>query len=385
MKNIVCFHLFNDYSGSPQVLRTVIEGLLEKGDNIDLVTSRGGVLDELAGKERMRMRQYEYRFVRNKFIRCMRYAWVQLQVFFIALSYIFKKDTIIYINTILPVGAAIGGRLACKKVVYHYHENAKAKSTAYRILAKIMQMIASEIICVSQYQRSFLRRRKGVHIVPNALQESFTARLTPDGERAFENRRVLMLGSLKEYKGTREFIALAGRQPQYMFELVINDSQENIDRYLREKKIIPTENLAIYPRQEDVTPFYNRASLVLNLTNRRYAIETFGLTALEAMTAGLPTIVPTVGGIAEMIANGENGYRIDVQDIEKIEQCIENTLADKQLYMRLANCALQRSKSYSAEAMTAAIEKIIASSAGHQHILLISCILPPSIIFTLCS
>ena len=384
MKNIVCFHLFNDYSGSPQVLRTVVEGLLEKGYNIDLVTSRGGVLDELAGKVGLRMRQYNYRFARNKFIRCMRYAWVQLQVFFIALSYIFKKDTIIYINTILPVGAAIGGRLACKKVVYHYHENAKAKSTAYRILAKIMQLIASEIICVSQYQRSFLRRRKGVHIVPNALQESFTARLTPDGERALENRRVLMLGSLKEYKGTREFIALAGRQPQYMFELVINDSQENIDRYLREKKITPTGNLAIYPRQEDVTPFYNRASLVLNLSNRKQFVETFGLTALEAMTAGLPTIVPTVGGIAEMIANGENGYRIDVQDIEKIEQCIENTLADKQLYMRLANCALQRSKSYSAEAMTAAIEKIIASSAGHQHILLISYILPPSIIFPLC-
>ena len=129
MKNIVCFHLFNDYSGSPQVLRTVIEGLLKKGYNVDLVTSRGGVLDELEGKENLRMRQYNYRFARNKLVRCMRYAWVQLQVFFIALGYMFRKDTVIYINTILPIGAAIGGRLACKKVVYHYHENAKAKST----------------------------------------------------------------------------------------------------------------------------------------------------------------------------------------------------------------------------------------------------------------
>ena len=360
MKNIVCFHLFNDYSGSPQVLRTVIEGLLRKGYNIDLVTSHGGVLDELAGKEGVRMRQYGYRFARNKFIRSMRYAWVQLQIFFIALSYIFKKDTIIYINTILPVGAAIGGRLACKRVVYHYHENAKAKSTAYRILAKIMQMIASDIICVSQYQRLFLRRKKRVHIVPNALQESFTARLTTDSERAFENRRVLMLGSLKEYKGTREFIALASRMQQFNFELVINDSQENIDRYLKGKKITTTKNLAIYPRQEDVIPFYNRASLVLNLSNRKQFVETFGLTALEAMAAGLPTIVPTVGGIAEMVTDGENGYRIDVQDIGKIEQCIESTFADKELYMRLANCALQRSKNYSAKAMIASVAKIIS-------------------------
>ena len=351
MKNIVCFHLFNDYSGSPQVLRTVIEGLLKKGYNIDLVTSRGGVLDELEGWENLRMRQYDYRFARNKFVRCMRYTWVQLQVFFIALGYMFKKDTVIYINTILPIGAAIGGRMACKKVVYHYHENAKAKSTSYRILAKFMQLIASEIICVSQYQRSFLRRKKRVHIVPNALQESFTARLAPDSERAFENRRVLMLGSLKEYKGTREFIALASRMNKYKFELVINDSQENIDRYLEERSIVPTSNLMIYPRQEDVTPFYNRASLILNLTNKKYAIETFGLTALEAMTAGLPVIVPTVGGIAEMVTDGENGYKIDTQDCEKIEQCVENILRNKDFFVNLSRNALAKSRLYDAVRM----------------------------------
>ncbi len=351
MKNIVCFHLFNDYSGSPQVLRTVIEGLLKKGYNVDLVTSRGGVLDELEGKENLRMRQYNYRFARNKLVRCMRYTWVQLQVFFIALGYMFKKDTVIYINTILPIGAAIGGRMACKKVVYHYHENAKAKSTAYRILAKFMQLIASEIICVSQYQRSFLRRKKRVHIVPNALQKSFTARLAPDSERAFENRRVLMLGSLKEYKGTREFIALASRMNKYKFELVINDSQENIDKYLNDNRIAPTENLTIHPRQDDVTPFYNRASLVLNLSNKKQFVETFGLTALEAMTAGLPVIVPTVGGIAEMVTDGENGYRIDSQDCEKIEQCVENILRNKDFFVNLSRNALAKSRLFDAVRM----------------------------------
>lgn len=359
MKNIVCFHLFNDHSGSPQVLRTVVEGLLEKGYHIDMVTSRGGVLDELKGKENLRLRQYDYRFARNMAIRTMRYAWVQLMVFFIALGYMFKKDTVIYINTILPVGAAIGGRLACKNVVYHYHENAKAKSTAYRILAKIMQLIASDIICVSQYQRSFLRRKKRVYVVPNALKKDFTAKLAPDSERAFENQRVLMLGSLKEYKGTAEFIALAGRLPQYRFELVINDTQENIELYLKKKRICATENITIYPRQDDVAPFYNRASLVLNLTNRRYAIETFGLTALEAMTAGLPVIVPTVGGIAEMVADGENGFRIDSQESGKIEQHIEKILRNKSFFVNLSKNALAKSRLYDAGHMVNNIAKIL--------------------------
>ena len=359
MKNIVCFHLFNDYSGSPKVLKTVIEGLLEKGYNVELVTSRGGVLDELKGKDNLRLRQYNYKFSRNIAMRAMRYAWVQLMVFFMALGYMFKRNTVIYINTILPVGAAIGGRMACKKVVYHYHENAKAKSTTYRILAKIMQLIASEIICVSQYQRSFLRRKKRVHIVPNALCNSFVERLTPDSDRAFEAKRVLMLGSLKGYKGTDEFLTLASRMPQYKFELVINDSQENIDKYLKEKNITPTSNLTIYPRQKDVTPFYNRASLVLNLSNKEQFIETYGLTALEAMAAGLPVIVPTVGGIAEMVTDGENGFKIDSQDLAGIEKCVVNILHNKEFFVHLSKNALEKSRLYYSTQMNEHIAMVL--------------------------
>ena len=332
---------------------------LDKGYHVDLVTSRGGVLDELMGKNNLRLRQYDYKFARNVAVRAMRYVWVQLMVFFIALGYMFKKDTVIYINTILPVGAALGGRLACKKVVYHYHENAHAKSTAYRILAKIMQLIASDIICVSQYQRSFLRRKTRVHITPNALKKDFTDKLVPDSERAFKSQRVLMLGSLKAYKGTDEFIALARSMNKFRFELVINDSQENIDNYMKKKNIIQPKNLTIHPRQEDVAPFYNRASLVLNLTNRKYAIETFGLTALEAMTAGLPVIVPTVGGIAEMVTDGENGFRIDSQDCEKIEQHIEKILRNKFFFVNLSNKALDKSRLYDAGHMVNNIANIL--------------------------
>lgn len=359
MKNIACFHLFNDYSGSPKVLKTVVNGLIGKGHNVDLITSRGGVLDELKGQENLHMRQYNYKFSRNVCIRTMRYAWVQLQVFFIALGYIFKKDTVIYINTILPVGAALGGRLAGKRVIYHYHENAKAKSTAYRILAKVMQLIASDVICVSAYQRKFIRRKKRVHIIPNALQEKFTGRIIPDCENAFMQKRVLMLGSLKEYKGTDEFIAIAKELPEFNFELVLNENEENIATYWKTKNLTTPQNLTVHPRQEDVVPFYNKASLVLNLSDRHRFIETFGLTALEAMTAGLPVIVPTVGGIAEMIEDGKNGYRIDVQNREKIKETIKDILTDKELFISLSNNAQKCSKKYSRECMIEQIGKVL--------------------------
>lgn len=359
MKNIVCFHLFNDYSGSPKVLKTVVEGLLEKGYKVDLVTSRGGVLDELKGHEALRMRQYSYRFARNSILRLMRYVWVQTRVLFIALGYLFKKDTVIYINTILPIGAALGGRIAGKRVIYHYHENAKAKSTAYRILAKLMQLIASDIICVSEYQRKFIKRKKRVYVIPNALQKKFTENITPDKERAFAAKRILMLGSLKSYKGTREFFELASRMPEFNFELIINDSQENIQGYIKRNGLGIPSNLSVLPRQNNVAEFYNRASLVLNLSNKEQCIETFGLTALEAMTVGLPVIVPTVGGIAEMVENGVNGYKVDVQDLDIIEEKIKIILQNKEFFVYLSDNAKECSKKYTAERMTDSIEHII--------------------------
>lgn len=360
MKHIVCFHLFNDYSGSPKVLKSVLNGLLKRGAAVDLVTSgRGGVLDELDGMPGLRRRSYRYRFSDNAAVTMLRYSMIQIYTFFVALGYAFRKDTVFYINTLLPVGPALAGRLCGKRVVYHYHENADVKGAFYKALAWLMQRLATEIVCVSEYQRSFLKRSDRVTVIPNALPADFVARLNPDVEAAFARKTVLLLGSLKRYKGTMEFFALAGRLQQYSFVLVLNETRDNIDAFIRDNGLSVPENLRIYPRQEDVISFYNSASLVLNLTNKEMAIETFGLTALEAMSAGLPVIVPTVGGIAEMVEDGYNGYKADVQDLDKIEKYIDNILTDRELYCSLAENALAFSSRFSEPEMIGRMEKII--------------------------
>ncbi len=115
---------------------------------------------------------------------------------------------------------------------------------------------------------------------------------------------------------------------------------------------VQKNNLTIFPRQDNVVPFYNKASVVLNLSDKERFIETFGLTALEAMAAGLPVIVPTEGGIAEMVEVGKNGYKIDVQHLNEIEARIENIFSDKEFYMSLSENAYRYSLEYSEEEMT---------------------------------
>jgi len=349
---LICFHLYNDYSGSPKVLKNLLARILERGVEVELITSAGGVLDELPQCDNLKRRYYRYKFSNCSIVTMLRYTLVQVYTFFVALGYMFDKEAVFYINTILPVAPALAGRLIGKKVIYHYHENATVKSTFYRVLAWVMQKAASKIICVSNYQRSFLKREKGITVIPNAVEEKFVKGLTPNPEKAFKEKRILMIGSLKVYKGTLEFIGLAQALQQCKFELVLNDTQENIDAFLHENNIVAPGNLAIYPRQNDVSKFYNHATLVLNLTNRNLAIETFGLTALEAMCAGLPVIVPTVGGIAEMVEDGVNGYRIDVQNMSEIKEKIENIISNRELYLSLSKGALELSGRYDAGTMS---------------------------------
>ena len=359
MKHIICFHLFNDYSGSPKVLKIVLEGLLKKGYQIDLITSTGGALDELLDYKNLSKYSYPYRFSNNPIVTMLRYCMVQLYTFILTFRWLFYKDVAFYINTLLPVGPALAGRIMGKRVVYHYHENAFVKGTFYKVLATIMQKLAHEIICVSEYQASFLQQKKCVITIPNALPQNFVNRLTPNFKTAFERKTILMLGSLKLYKSPLEFIELAKRLPQFVFVLVISDTKENIDIFIEKYQINVYKNLTIYPRQNDVVPFYNQASLVLNLSDKKQVVETFGLTALEAMSAGLPVIVPTEGGIAEMVVDGENGYKIDVQNLNQIAECIKTILSDETLYMELAQNALAYSKRFSEAKMVNSIEMIL--------------------------
>ena len=359
MKHIVCFHLFNDYSGSPKVLKMVLEGMLRKGYQVDLVSSKGGVLDELTVYKNLHKHTYPYRFSNNPAMTMLRYCAIQLYTFLLAFRWLFQKDVVFYINTLLPVGPALAGRLMGKRVVYHYHENAFVKGAFYKTLAFFMQKLAHEIICVSAYQASFLQRKKGVTVIPNALPKEFTDRLHPNPDAAFERKTVLMLSSLKEYKGTREFIELAEKLPQYKFVLVINDIEGVVDKYLESNNLIGGANLTIYSRQVDVTSFYNTATIVIVLTNPRQAVETFGLTALEAMSAGLPVIVPTKGGIAELVEDGNNGYKIDVQELDTIGKHICVLLDNEELYIRVANNALQFSADFDSGRTVTKLTQII--------------------------
>ena len=247
---IVFFHLLSDFSGSPKVLKTVIEGLQLRNYAIHLYTSKNGVLNEIDDNEKLKKYTYKYKFYYNKFITFLSYVLIQMHLFIRSFKYLFEKKCVFYINTLLPVGPALAGAIMKKKIIYHYHENANIKGYHYIVLSKIMQRIATQIICVSHDQAEKLGNKNKVVVIPNSTSVEFYDYFNTDKIKELrEPKTVLMLSSLKKYKGIIEFSRLANKMQHYNFVLVINDNKNNIQKFFDRFGISVSDNLAIFSQK----------------------------------------------------------------------------------------------------------------------------------------
>jgi glycosyltransferase involved in cell wall biosynthesis len=86
---------------------------------------------------------------------------------------------------------------------------------------------------------------------------------------------------------------------------------------------------------------------------------------LEAMDAGLPIVATAVGGVGEMIRNGEQGLLVPAGDVEGIARSVIMLLNNAELRLALSNAARDSLAAYSPEAYYANVrslfEEIVSS------------------------
>lgn len=79
--------------------------------------------------------------------------------------------------------------------------------------------------------------------------------------------------------------------------------------------------------------------------------ETFGNVTLEAMASGLPAVVADATGSRSLVDDGENGFVIPVESIDKFYTFIDKLVTDSELRKRMGQAGLEKSKSYSWDAI----------------------------------
>lgn len=162
----------------------------------------------------------------------------QLKLFFMIL---FSRNSgvIYYLNTITPF-AAWACRLSNKNFFYHVHENITAPGkTGLRFISLVIQTLQPQNIFVSHYLKTTaINCRDGI-VVYNALHPDFIAKAKHYvSSGADKKQTILMVASLRRFKGIYEFVEIAKKMPQYLFELVLSETKAAVEHFTIEAEIL---------------------------------------------------------------------------------------------------------------------------------------------------
>lgn len=209
---------------------------------------------------------------------------------------------------------------------------------------------SSEVIVNSKYMRSELQRLFGlpyekINVIPNGVNLN-----SYDGiDRDYEFRRkyarddekiILYIGRLVYEKGVQNLIGALPKILSYYNDakLVIGGKGGMIDE-LRQQ----VDNLGLndkvyftgYLNSKQVKKMYKCADIAVFPST----YEPFGIVALEAMLAGIPTVVSDIGGLDEIVQHKGNGMKAYAGNSNSIADSVLELLYNKELSEKVSKNA----------------------------------------------
>lgn len=152
------------------------------------------------------------------------------------------------------------------------------------------------------------------------------------------------LGRLSKEKGILNLIEAIGDIPDAKL-LIAGDGpeRERIEAYISEHKLDGRITLLGYQNQDSIHKY---------ITNSRFVVipsicnENCPYSVLEAMEIGKPIVASRIGGIPELIADGENGYLYKADDINELKEKLTLLLNDDEKVNNFAQKSRELYESY---------------------------------------
>lgn len=344
---LIFVHLLDDFSGSPRVLRDLISSLEDLDPDRQLIFGGSdGFLSDLS----IRTRRHLYKKSRSRLWQASLYILAQVDLFFkvqsaVRQNTIHGRRSLVVVNAVLPIGAVLGAFVARTKTVLIMHETTFRPRFLRNIYRFVINQCADDVVYVSHYLKSveFFDRPK-LHVLPNGLRSDFSCEPSLNVKAKFEGRTILFVGSLKEYKGLRQFCELTKLLPDFRFLAVLNCEVEQARQYFYENRL--EANATYVVRPSDLAELYSSAMLVMNLSIPELWIETFGLTILEGMHFGCPVIVPKVGGHCDFVSC-RHGLLEDSVNTSTIADFIRELANDFGRYKTYSDACTEDAANYS--------------------------------------
>ena len=214
---------------------------------------------------------------------------------------------------------------------------------------------SSEVIVNSNYMKGELQRLFGlpyekINVVPNGVNLNLFNGIERDytfrRKFAMDNEKIILfIGRLVYEKGVQHLIAAMPKILEHYHDAklviagkggMINELKQEVYNMGLGDKVC----FAGYLNGKDVAKMYKAADISVFPST----YEPFGIVALEAMLAGVPTVVSDVGGLDEIVTHGVDGMKAYAGNANSIADSITALLYDHQLATNVAKKAKQKVK-----------------------------------------
>jgi N-acetyl-alpha-D-glucosaminyl L-malate synthase BshA len=189
--------------------------------------------------------------------------------------------------------------------------------------------------------RAFGCAGEHVQVIPNFVDPAVydRARYAPAlREQLGGDRRVLMhISNFREIKRVRDVVRIFARVrvevPSVL--VMVGDGPDRTAAEEEARLLGVEDDVHFLGRIETVAPLLASADLFLLPSET----ESFGLSALEALSSGVPVVAARVGGLGEVVRDGETGFLRRVGDTESMAAAAVNALVDPGRWAALSAAA----------------------------------------------
>ncbi|UGS35002.1 glycosyltransferase family 4 protein [Capillimicrobium parvum] len=200
-------------------------------------------------------------------------------------------------------------------------------SLLYRWADRLMAPLTTVTICVAEGERraglaAGTCRAARTVVIPNAVPAGAVARAALDGGPP----RIVWVGRLADPKDPLTLVRALGRLPPASFAATLVGDGPARPAVEGELRTLPAARDAVelLGDRTDVPELLARSDVFV-LASRS---EGAPLSVLEAMAAGLPVVASRVGGIPEIVVDGETGLLVEPGDPGRLAAAIEQLLGD---------------------------------------------------------
>jgi N-acetyl-alpha-D-glucosaminyl L-malate synthase BshA len=173
-----------------------------------------------------------------------------------------------------------------------------------------------------------------VEVIPNFICQYHYQRqadsplrkeMAPNGEKLLVH--VSNFRAVKRPADCVEILAKVRKQFPNVRLLMVGDGPERSAVSYRAEQLGVSDDTIFVGKQANIAEYMGIGDVFLLPSE----LESFGLAALEAQACEVPVIATRIGGIPEVITEGETGYLSDVGDVEKMSEDTLRLLKDEEL------------------------------------------------------